>query len=79
MRDRHVIRCRVAMGDGRWHTLADLALAIGCSEAAASARVRDLRKTAHGGHTVFCRRTGPGNLHKYRLSINPEGNTHEAI
>lgn len=66
-RDRHVEKCRFAMIGGGWWTLAELAEVIGCSEAAASSRVRDLRKSAHGGHRVVCRHTGPGRLHKYRL------------
>lgn len=74
MRDRHVERCRLAMADGSWWTLAELAEEIGCSEAAASARVRDLRKNAYGSHEVLCRHTGPGGLHRYRLVLGGEAN-----
>lgn len=40
------------MSDGRWRTLHEIAQACSCSETGASARLRDLRKTAFGGHTV---------------------------
>jgi DNA-binding Lrp family transcriptional regulator len=66
------------MRAGGWWTLAELAEVIGCSEAAASARVRDLRKAIHGAHKVLCRRTGPGNLHKYRLILTREESNCEA-
>lgn len=65
--DRHVEKCRLAMLLGDWWTLSELAEEIGCSEAAASARVRDLRKAAFGAHRILCRHTGPGGLHKYRI------------
>ncbi len=32
------------MSDGRWRTLREISAAVGCSEAGASARLRDLRK-----------------------------------
>lgn len=43
---------RDIMLDGRPHTLAELAEAAQCSTASSSARVRDLRKIKHGGHTI---------------------------
>lgn len=67
MKDLHVERCRLAMLKKDWVTLEELAPEIGCSESAASSRIRDLRKPAYGNHRIACRRTGPGGLHKYRL------------
>lgn len=46
------------MSDGAWHTLRELAFVCGCSEASASARLRDLRKKRFGGHTIERRRVG---------------------
>lgn len=40
------------MADARWRTLAEIATAVDGSEAAVSARLRDLRKARFGGHTV---------------------------
>lgn len=40
------------MLDGHWHTLAELAEIARASDAAVSARVRDLRKPKFGGYTV---------------------------
>lgn len=59
-----------AMSDGSWMTLAEVATAAGCSEAGASARIRDLRKP------VFASRFGvvavdaerrEGGLWQYRI------------
>ena len=57
---------RDRMADGRWYTLRELAQAAGCSEAAASARLRDLRKAKFGGYTVEREHVG-GGLWRYRL------------
>ena len=54
------------MSDQRWHTLAELALAVAGSEAAVSARLRDLRKPRFGGYLVNRRRLENG-LHEYQL------------
>lgn len=40
------------MDDNAWHTLAEVADAVQGSEASVSARIRDLRKPAHGGRIV---------------------------
>jgi len=60
-------RVLMLMGDHRWHTLAELAERCGCSEAGASARIRDLRKPPHE-LTVERRRirTAAG-LYEYRV------------
>ena len=57
------------MKDGRWYSLADLAEYAGGSEAACSARLRDLRKSKYGSHTVSRWHVGNG-LYKYRLVVN---------
>lgn len=45
-------RVQAVMADGHWHTLQELSWRTGGSEAACSARLRDLRKPKFGGHTV---------------------------
>lgn len=57
-----------AMADGTWHTLDELARATGHPEASVSARLRDLRKPRHGGHTVEKTHLGHG-LWAYRLVL----------
>lgn len=60
-------RVRLLMADGRWRSLHDIAIVAGGSEASISARLRDLRKSRFGGHTVErVRTTRPGVWH-YRL------------
>jgi len=67
---RQLDRVRDMMSDGQWRTLAQIATATGCSEASASARLRDLRKARFGGHTVERRRVPGGRgLHLYRLEV----------
>ena len=58
-------RVATTMADGQWHTLRELATATGGSEAAVSARLRDLRKPRFGGHTVDRQHVGNG-LWEYR-------------
>jgi hypothetical protein len=48
------------MSDNQPHTLVELAEAAECMTTSASARVRDLRKTKHGGHTVTRKNIGGG-------------------
>lgn len=38
--------------DGLWHTLHELSEKTGAPEASISARIRDLKKAAHGGYTI---------------------------
>lgn len=59
-------RVRAVMRDHAWHTLAQLAAKVGASEAGVSARLRDLRKSAHGGHTIE-RERWRGSLYRYRM------------
>lgn len=59
-------RVRDVMRDGQWWTLRGLAYAVGATEAAASARIRDLRKKQYGSHTVERRHVANG-LHEYRM------------
>ncbi len=56
------------MSTGSWITLAALAGWAQCSEASASARLRDLRKKRHGGYVVERKRIGQSGLFRYRLS-----------
>lgn len=59
-------KVRALTAEGQWWTLAALAKAAGCSEASASARLRDLRKPRNGGHTVERERV-EGGLFRYRV------------
>lgn len=79
-RDRDLDRLDSAMGriysrmkDRNWYTLAELASAGECSEASASARIRDLRKKKFGGFYVDKANCGDG-LWKYRFTgeVNPD-------
>lgn len=61
------------MKDAQWRSLREIHEAIGRgSEAAISARLRDLRKERHGRNVVERRRRGdPGDgIHEYRLVVN---------
>ncbi len=64
---------RRAMADGRWHTPEELEAATGHRWASISARIRDLRKVIHGGHTVLRESRGNG-LFVYRF-VPPGGAT----
>src|SRR3990167_5654663 len=55
-----------ALRSGGWWTLAQLAERAGCTEAGASARLRDLRKAQHGSHVIGRRRVR-GGLWEYKL------------
>jgi hypothetical protein len=55
-----------ALTTGHWHTLKSLAALAHCSEAAASARIRDLRKPKFGAFLIERRYIGNG-LHEYRM------------
>jgi hypothetical protein len=54
------------MTDGRWWTLSELAERCGGTEAAISARIRDLRKAKFGGGVVERERVS-GGLWRYRV------------
>jgi biotin operon repressor len=56
------------MQDGKWRSLGHIAQATGGSEAAVSARLRDLRKDKFGGHEVERQRLD-GGLYLYRLIV----------
>jgi hypothetical protein len=71
---------KAADANGRWLTVPELAgrvqLRMGklISETGLSARIRDLRKEKHGGHTVDKRqRGGRGNLWEFRLRVHSRG------
>lgn len=58
------------MSDGRWRTLSELKNLAGGTEAALSARLRDLRKPRFGGHVVNRRRRTNNGLWEYQLIVN---------
>jgi hypothetical protein len=73
-RDRLVTqlgRVRDVMFDGQWHTLAELVVKCGGSDASVSARIRDLRKKRFGAYNVESKRVRDG-LWVYRLEL-PDG------
>ena len=56
------------MSDGQWRTLREIAFRAGGTEAAVSARLRDLRKPRFGGYVVDRRRVeGVSGLWEYRV------------
>lgn len=59
------------MKDGRWRTLEQISVKVGCPEASVSARLRDFRKRKFGGHVVEREYVRQG-LFKYRLILNEE-------
>lgn len=61
-----MLRVTKAMRSGEWLTLNELAFQAGGSEASVSARLRDLRKTRWGSHTVERRLLEKG-LYQYRV------------
>ncbi len=65
-------RVKGLMSDTSWRTLSEIRSQTGGSEAGISARLRDLRKTKFGGHTVLRRRRGVPSrgLWEYRLLVN---------
>ena len=66
---RQLAAVKALMGDGAWRSLREISAAVGCPEASASARLRDLRKHRCGGHLVERRRRGDpaAGVHEYRL------------
>jgi hypothetical protein len=62
------------MADGRWRSLQEITDLTGWPPASVSARLRDLRKPEHGGHTVHHRRRLIGGslsrLWKYKLVLH---------
>lgn len=59
-------RVAMLMGDGQFHTLAEIARATGGTEASVSARLRDFRKPKYGARLVERQRV-TGGLYHYRL------------
>jgi hypothetical protein len=56
------------MVDGKWRTLAQIALTTRDPQASISARLRDFRKQANGGHIVASKRVaGASGLFIYKL------------
>lgn len=69
---RQLDAVRSVMASGAWLTLRQISIAAKCSEASASARLRDLRKQRFGGHMVARKRIAAG-LFAYRLRDDGEG------
>lgn len=65
----HLKKVLAFMSDGRWRHLSTIANHVGCSEASASARLRDLRKPWAGSHQVDRKRIKETGLWIYRLKI----------
>lgn len=65
----HLQKVYDLMKDGQWRTLRQIADVVGCSEASASSRCRDLRKQWAGSHTVERKRL-EGGLYAYRVVID---------
>jgi hypothetical protein len=57
------------MQSGDWFTLSQLARFANCSEASASARIRDLRKPKWGAHKIERERIPFTGLFMYRMAV----------
>jgi hypothetical protein len=64
-------RVQDVMFDGKWHTLPELVVLCGGSDASVSARIRDLRKQRFGSYSVGSKRIRAG-LWAYRLVLPVE-------
>lgn len=66
-----MLRVTNLMLDGQWRTLDEVQLSTGDPMQAISARLRDLRKSKFGGHTVHRRRRGEAKkgVFEYRLEV----------
>lgn len=60
---------RTLMSDGLWRTLAEIEHETGFPQASVSARLRDLRKSRFGNHTVNRRRRSQG-LYEYSVGVS---------
>jgi hypothetical protein len=66
---------KMLMSDGQWRTLEDIGRGVEGTNAAISARLRDLRKPKFGGYLVERQRI-EGGLYRYRLVLgakSPDG------
>jgi hypothetical protein len=68
-------RVWLALREGHWLTLSELAARVGAPEASVSARLRDLRKERFGNHAVLRRPRGDrkGGLFEYQLVLQGQG------
>lgn len=57
------------MRDGKWRTIPEIGATVEGSEAAISARLRDLRKSKYGAHDVQREHVDRG-LYRYRLVVS---------
>lgn len=68
-----LVRVFELMRDGKYRTLSQIAVSIGCLETSASARLRDLRKARFGKHSVVSRQVEKSSgLYEYALTLNEE-------
>ena len=65
-------RVKLLMADRRWRSLSSIARIVGGSEAGVSARLRDLRKSKHGGLIVQRQRVAGTGLWVYRVWSEPK-------
>jgi GAF domain-containing protein len=63
---RQLAAVRQTLSDNRWWTLHELAETVGAPQQSASARIRDLRKSKHGSHTIERRYVSDG-VWEYRM------------
>jgi hypothetical protein len=68
---RQLDRVKTLMNDGRWRTLAAIHRLVGGSEAGVSARLRDMRKSAHGNCLIERKRVKDSGLFMYRWNRMP--------
>ena len=66
--DGQYVHLTVGTRDGQWRTLFSIAERTGHPEASVSARLRDLRKSKHGGYTVERQYIANG-TYRYRLVV----------
>lgn len=65
----HLQKVYDLMKDGKWRTLKTISITVGCSEASASARLRDLRKPWAGQNKVERKRIKETGLWMYRVIV----------
>lgn len=64
-------RVFLLMKDSRFRTLEEIARATNCLETSASSRLRDLKKTKFGSHSIYSRpRTRKPLVYEYQLIVN---------
>jgi hypothetical protein len=67
-RNRTVARVRRILADGQWHNARQIARRMRMSTAGITARIRDLRKAAHGCSRIEVRRPSKPGVYDYRMA-----------